>query len=124
MKEVRPIFFHQTLPFPSFNLHLLTNPQAFLAWLRLSVYMSIVAVAIMCSFHLKHKPTAIERKLALPVGIVFWFISLACMVSGVTNYCRTVTRYSRRAALVQSGWKTEIVSSMFSVYLILVFPWE
>ena len=72
--------------------------------------MAIVSVAIMCSFHLKRAPTEIERKMALPLGIVFWCLALACMVSGVANYFRTVTRYSRRAALVQSGWKTEVVS--------------
>jgi hypothetical protein len=71
--------------------------------------MAVVSVAIMCSFHLKSKPTAIEKRLAIPMGIIFWFLALACLASGVATYCRTVTRYSRRAALVQTGWKTEMV---------------
>lgn len=35
----------------------LTDPIAFLAWLKLSVYMAIVSVAIVLSFHLKLQPT-------------------------------------------------------------------
>jgi len=71
--------------------------------------MAVVSVAIMISFHLKHQPTAIERQIALPFGIIFWFLALACLVSGFSNYIRTVTEYSRRQALVQSGWKTQVV---------------
>ena len=82
---------------------------AFLSWLRLSVYMAVVSVAIVVSFHLKSRPSKAELRLALPVGIIFWLLSLACIVSGLANYLKTVQRYSRRAALVQSGWKTELV---------------
>jgi hypothetical protein len=71
--------------------------------------MAIVSVAIIVSFHLQNQPSSIEKRLALPFGIIFWLLSLACLVSGLANYLRTVTRYSRRAALVQSGWKTEMV---------------
>jgi len=71
--------------------------------------MAIVSVAIVVSFHLQHQPTAVEKRFALPFGIIFWILSLACLASGLANYLRTVTRYSRRAALVQSGWKTEMV---------------
>lgn len=85
------------------------NERTFLSWLRLSIYMAIVSVAIIVSFHLQQQPTSIEKRLALPFGIIFWLLSLACLVSGLANYLRTVTRYSRRAALVQSGWKTEMV---------------
>ena len=85
------------------------NERTFLSWLRLAVYMAIVSVAIVVSFHLQNQPTAIERRFALPFGIVFWLLSLACLGSGLANYLRTVARYSRRAALVQSGWKTEMV---------------
>lgn len=34
---------------------------AFLAWLKLSVYMAIVAVAIVLNFHLKSKPSALGK---------------------------------------------------------------
>jgi len=94
------------------------NERTFLSWLRLSVYMAVVSVAIMCSFHLKHQPTAIERRLALPMGIIFWLLALACMVSGVAHYYRTVTMYSRRAALVQSGWKTEVVFTVVATAIV------
>jgi len=95
------------------SAQLLTIPAAFLAWLRLSTYMAIVSVAIVISFHLKSQPSKLERDLALPFGLLFWLLSLACLTSGLANYIRTVQRYSRRAALVQSGWKTQLVSRKF-----------
>lgn len=72
--------------------------------------MSIVAIAILISFHLKHSPTLLERRVALPFGLIFWLLSMACLVSGLNNYVKTVSRYSRRQALVQSGWGTQVVS--------------
>lgn len=84
--------------------------RTFLSWLRLATYMAIVAVAILISFHLKHQPTEIERKVALPFGVIFWILSIACLGSGLNNYIKTVNRYSRRQALVQSGWGTQVVS--------------
>ena len=87
------------------------NERTFLSWLRLSIYMAVVSVAIIISFHLKSQPTSTERRIALPFGLLFWLLSLACLVSGLANYIKTVTKYSRRQALVQSGWKTQVVSS-------------
>ena len=89
------------------------NERTFLSWLRLSIYMSVVSVAIIISFHLKSQPTSIERRVALPFGMLFWLLSLACLASGFANYVSTVTKYSRRQALVQSGWKTQAVSPVF-----------
>ncbi|KAF1816778.1 hypothetical protein P152DRAFT_453398 [Eremomyces bilateralis CBS 781.70] len=94
------------------------NERTFLSWLRLSVYMSIVAVAIVISFHLKTQPSDIELRLSLPFGLVFWFLSLACLVSGAANYIKTVTRYSQRQALVQSGWKTQLVFTIVSAAIV------
>ena len=71
--------------------------------------MSVVSVAIIVSFHLKSQPTSIEKRLAFPVGLIFWLLSVACLVNGFMNYVKTVRRYSRRQALVQSGWKTQVV---------------
>lgn len=93
------------------------NERTFLSWLRLSVYMAIVSVAIMISFHLKNEPTHIEKQLALPVGLLFWVLSFACLANGFANYVKTVTKYGRRRALVQSGWKTQIVSRCFRLVL-------
>ena len=76
--------------------------------------MAIVSVAIVISFHLKSQPTSVEKRIALPVGLVFWLLSLACLASGFANYVKTVTKYSRRQALVQSGWKTQAVGRTFS----------
>lgn len=36
---------------------MLSYDEAFLSWLRLSVYMAVVSVAITLSFHLKSKPS-------------------------------------------------------------------
>lgn len=83
---------------------------AFLSYLRLSIYMAIVSIAIMVSFHLKNQPSALELRMALPLGLIFWALSLACLALGFGNYIKTVTKYSRRAALVQTGWKTQVVS--------------
>jgi hypothetical protein len=31
------------------------------------------------------------------------------MTNGFANYSRTVKKYARKAALVQSGWKTQVI---------------
>lgn len=85
--------------------------SAFLSYLRLSIYMAIVSIAIVVSFHLKSKPSELELRMALPLGIVFWFLALGCLLVGFGNYIKTVTKYSRRAAIVQTGWKTQVVSA-------------
>ncbi|KAI4924609.1 hypothetical protein J4E85_007725 [Alternaria conjuncta] len=90
------------------------NERTFLSWLKLSVYMAIVSVAIVMSFHLKSEPTPLEKRFALPLGIVFWLLSIACMLSGLSNYINTVSRYSTRRALVQTGWKTQVVFTVVS----------
>ena len=79
--------------------------------------MAVVSVAIVISFHLKSQPSALERRISLPVGLVFWALSLACLASGAANYANTVRKYGERRALVQSGWKTQVVSgSCFLVW--------
>ncbi|KZF23128.1 hypothetical protein L228DRAFT_104944 [Xylona heveae TC161] len=94
------------------------NERTFLSWLRLSIYMAIVSVAIVISFHLKQQPTALEKRFALPLGIIFWFLALACLGSGFANYIKTVTRYSRRRALVQSGWKTQAIFTVVATAIV------
>ncbi|KAE8348605.1 hypothetical protein BDV28DRAFT_84489 [Aspergillus coremiiformis] len=84
------------------------NERTFLSWLRLSMYLAVVSVAIIISFHFHGGPTGLERRMALPLGIIFWVLSLACLINGFANYVRTVRKYSRKAALVQSGWKTQV----------------
>ena len=85
------------------------NERTFLSWLRLSVYMSIVSAAIILSFHLKSEATSIEKRISLPVGLLFWLLSLGCLINGLGNYLKTVRQYAQRRALVQSGWKTQVV---------------
>jgi len=94
------------------------NERTFLSWLRLSTYMAIVSVAIIISFHLRREPSRLELRMALPFGIIFWFLSLACLLSGVFNYYHTVMQYSKRSAIVQSGWKTEMVFTVVATAII------
>ncbi|KAM0797140.1 hypothetical protein BDR22DRAFT_492994 [Usnea florida] len=94
------------------------NERTFLSWLRLSIYMAVVSVAIVISFHLKSQPTSIEKRIALPVGLIFWLLSIACLASGLANYVSTVTKYSRRQALVQSGWKTQVVFTIVACAIV------
>lgn len=77
----------RTLP-PTANLVLLTNylTVAFLSYLRLSIYMAVVSVAIVLSFHLKDRPSALELRMARPLGATFWALSVCCLFLGVGNY--------------------------------------
>jgi hypothetical protein len=59
-----------------------------------------------------------EKRYALPLGIVFWILSLLCLSSGLANYIQTVTRYSKREAFVQTGWKTQIVFTVVSTSIV------
>ena len=84
---------------------------AFLSYLRLSIYMAVVSIAIIISFHLKSQPSPLELRMATPLGMIFGSLSLVCLGLGFSNYINTVNKYSRRAAIVQTGWKTQSVSS-------------
>lgn len=88
------------------------NERTFLSWLRLATYLAIVSIALLVSFHLKRIPTEQEQRIGLPLGVVFWVLSLGTLGCGVASYIRIVEGYGRRKALVQSGWVTQIVSSL------------
>lgn len=45
-------------------------------------------------------------------------LALACLAAGFANYIRTVAKYARNAALVQSGLKTQIVFGIVSTAII------
>lgn len=59
---------------------------AFLSYLRLAVYMAVLSVAMTLSFHLKHQPTDLERRMAKPLGVVFWVLAVVTLFMGVGNY--------------------------------------
>ncbi|KAL3471124.1 hypothetical protein BJX99DRAFT_263570 [Aspergillus californicus] len=90
------------------------NERTFLSWLRLSMYLGVVSIALIISFHFQtgsqssSHPSDLERRMALPMGIIFWVLSLVCLGNGLANYILTVKKYSAKAALVQSGWKTQV----------------
>ena len=99
----------EVLPPTCVALAVLTNTStAFLSYLRLSMYMAVVSIAITLSFHLKHRPTPFELRMAKPLGAVFWGLSVVMLLLGLGNYIRTVNQYSRRVAIVQTGWKTQL----------------
>jgi hypothetical protein len=75
--------------------------------------MAVVSIAIVVSFHLKSEPSHLELRMARPLGIIFWLLSLSCLALGFGNYIKTVNKYSRRAAIVQTGWKTQSVCCAF-----------
>jgi len=81
--------------------------------------MAVVAFAIIISFHLKHQPSAIETRVALPFGLVFWLLAMACLVAGFYNYVSTVNGYANRRALVQSGIGTQLVCIRLILILIM-----
>lgn len=45
-------------------------------------------------------------------------MSLACLASGFSLYVTTVSKYSRKAALVQSGWKTQMMFIVMATVII------
>ncbi|KAA6407742.1 MAG: DUF202 domain-containing protein [Lasallia pustulata] len=94
------------------------NERTFLSWLKLSIYMAIVSVAILVTFHLKSQPTALEKRTSTPLGVIFWLAALASLANGFANYINTVKKYSRKQALVQSGWKTKLVFLVVSSAII------
>ncbi|KAK1996721.1 hypothetical protein LX36DRAFT_658307 [Colletotrichum falcatum] len=94
------------------------NERTFLSYLRLSVYMSIVAIAIVLSFHLKSEPSPLELRMAKPLGIIFWVLSVACLCLGIGNYIKTVNKYSRKTAIVQTGWRTQLVLSIVALSIV------
>ncbi|KXG52889.1 protein of unknown function DUF202 [Penicillium griseofulvum] len=94
------------------------NERTFLSWLRLSIYLAVVSLAIIISFHFRDQPTGLEKRMALPLGIIFWVLSLTCLANGFANYSRTVKKYARKAALVQSGWKTQVVFTVVGVVIL------
>lgn len=62
------------------------NERTFLSYLRLSIYMAVVSVAIVLSFHVKSQPSAVELAMARPLGVLFWLLSVACLLVGLGNY--------------------------------------
>ncbi|ROW05327.1 hypothetical protein VSDG_00096 [Cytospora chrysosperma] len=94
------------------------NERTFLSYLRLSIYMAVVSVAIVLSFHLKTQPSDAELRMAKPLGVMFWVLSVSCLFVGLGNYIQTVNKYSRKAAIVQSGIKTQMIMGIVSLAII------
>ena len=96
------------------------------------MFLAVLSVAIMLSFHLNDQPTELERRMAKPLGAVFWAMAVMMLFLGLANYIsmfgggafymccetlmslETVNKYSRKAAIVQSGWRTQTVCCIAS----------
>lgn len=61
--------------------------------------MAILAVAITLSFHLKSRPSDVELRMALPLGLVFWVLAVACLAMGLGNYISACVYYLTRSIL-------------------------
>ncbi|KYK59337.1 hypothetical protein DCS_00467 [Drechmeria coniospora] len=83
--------------------------EAFLSSLRLALYMAVVAIAITLSFHLTHQPTDLERRMAKPLGAIFWALSVVTLFMGFGNYIseRARRRPPACAACREPGMLTE-----------------
>ncbi|EPS38075.1 hypothetical protein H072_8209 [Dactylellina haptotyla CBS 200.50] len=88
------------------------NERNFLSWLRLSSYLAVVSVAIMTTFHFSSEPTELEKRIAFPLGLLFWLLAMLSLICGTGNYLKTVMKYSRKVALVQTGWRTQALGSV------------
>ncbi|KAG5980876.1 hypothetical protein E4U55_003545 [Claviceps digitariae] len=84
------------------------NERTFLSHLRLAIFMAVLSIAISLSFHLNHQPTDLERRMAKPLGAIFWALSVLMLALGLANYIQTVNKYGRRLAIVQTGWRTQL----------------
>lgn len=112
-----PLLFNNQPPSSNARDHA-ANERTFLSLLRLSIYLAIVSLAILTSYHLKNQPTTFERRIALPLGVIFFALSLATLMAGWMNYVRTVVRYARKVALVQRGAFTEILYVLVGVAIV------
>ncbi|KAG0642744.1 hypothetical protein HOY80DRAFT_585590 [Tuber brumale] len=92
--------------------------EYFLSWVRLSLYLCIVSIAVVIPFHLKLKPSELEERFSLPLGVFFWGLSLVCLLAGLGNYFKTIRMYSKQTALVQSGPKTQFVLVIVAVAVV------
>lgn len=57
--------------------------------------MAVVAVAIVLSFHLKNQPSPLELRMAQPLGILFWLLSVLTLFVGVANYISRLGWFDR-----------------------------
>ncbi|RDA96252.1 hypothetical protein CP533_1764 [Ophiocordyceps camponoti-saundersi (nom. inval.)] len=94
------------------------NERTFLSYLRLATYMTVVAVAMTVSFQLNQEPSQLERRIAKPLGIAFWLLSLVTLFMGLGNYIMTVNKYGQKAAIVQTGWRTQLVLALLAFSII------
>ncbi|PFH58387.1 hypothetical protein XA68_13728 [Ophiocordyceps unilateralis] len=60
----------------------------------------------------------LERRIAKPLGITFWLLSVVTLFLGLGNYITTVNKYGQKAAIVQTGWRTQLVLALLAFCII------
>lgn len=73
------------------------------------MYMSIVAVAIVLSFHLRKTASDIELRMAKPLGAIFWALSVSCLGVGIANYTSTFSPLLLSPLFLLKGLVEEVV---------------
>ncbi|PHH68849.1 hypothetical protein CDD82_228 [Ophiocordyceps australis] len=94
------------------------NERTFLSYLRLAVYIAVLSVAITLDFHLRQRPSDLERRIAKPLGLVFCLFAFVTLFMGLGNYIKTLVKYSRKAAIVQTGWRTQLVLATLALSIV------
>lgn len=96
----------------------ITSRVAFLSYLRLSIYMAIVSVAITVSFHIKGTPSDLERRVSKPLGGIFWVLSVVTLVLGAGNY---ISKLMLILPLGSDSTNLSIIAGFLTVYFSLFF---
>lgn len=86
---------------------LCANERTFLSYLRLSVSMAILSMALVISFSFETPRFHVKPRLSQSLGLTFWCLGVICLCLGLGTYLKTVTKFSHSAVIVQSGWKTQ-----------------
>ncbi|TQS36833.1 hypothetical protein Golomagni_02707 [Golovinomyces magnicellulatus] len=97
---------------------LCANERTFLSYLRLSVSMAILSMALVISFSFEAPRFHVKPRLSQSLGLTFWGMSVICLGLGLGTYLKAVTKLSQSAVIVQSGWKTKFVSRLISAVLL------
>src|SRR5690606_7665565 len=101
----------------------LANERNWMSWLRLSLFLNVLTIAMALNFQLKSSPTPLEKRMSLPLGIILWVLSAAALVAGSGAYFSNLKTYARqlpsgRRTGKWTGWTFAIVT--FGVMVLCV----
>ncbi|RPA75453.1 hypothetical protein BJ508DRAFT_230110 [Ascobolus immersus RN42] len=93
----------------------------FLSWLRLAIFLDVLGVAVMLSFHFKQEPTEVERRMAFPLGMIFWVLSFLSILAAAAQYFTNVMGYARQKASLGRGRLVKAIRVVLSLVVVCVF---